>query len=87
MSTDAVFEADRTWPEVVDRFLDSVPVHRWHRVFVGSDRDERIQTLMEISARWARSEADRVVVLGPDVAKPGRVDTALNGSRMLLIGA
>jgi hypothetical protein len=70
----------------IESFLEHVPVHRWHRVFAGAGREQRLEKLAEIDARWAASEADRVVVLGPDLASPGRVDTARSGSRVLLLG-
>jgi hypothetical protein len=70
----------------IEPLLERVAVHRWHRVFADAGREQRLEKLEEINARWAAEEADRVVVLGPDLAAPGRVDTARNGSRVLSIG-
>jgi hypothetical protein len=73
--------------EAMTRLLDRVPVHRWHRVAAGVDDHRRLELLSGISAAWERSGADRVVLSGPDLAAPGRVETALNGTRLLVIGA
>ena len=73
--------------EAMTRLLDRVPVHRWHRVAAGVDDHRRLELLSGISAAWERSGAERVVLSGPDLAEPGRIETALNGTRLLVIGA
>ena len=79
-------DANRAGLGPVERFLDRVPVHRWHRVLAKVDADQRLETLSALSAKWAPSTADRVVLMGPHLERPARVETALNGSRLLIVG-
>ncbi|HXY93243.1 MAG TPA: hypothetical protein VEP49_12250 [Acidimicrobiia bacterium] len=78
--------AANTGDELVDRLLDGVPVSGWHRVFAGTTAPERVDLLRVISEQWAASKADRVVIVGREVRRSPKLDVALNGSRILLVG-
>jgi hypothetical protein len=79
----------------VERFLDGTPLHGWHRIADGLDRDDRMRLLVDLVGLWLASPAEHVVLETTDgwahpvdLRSPAvtRTVTALNGSRLLMIG-
>lgn len=79
----------------VEQFLDGTPLHGWHRAAAAWDRDDRMRLLVDLVGLWLASPAEHVVLdtsngwadaaalRSPAVT---RTVTALNGSRLLMIG-
>src|SRR5439155_12437965 len=46
----------------LDGFLESTPLHGWHRVVADVDRHDRLPILLDIVECWSASPADHVVL-------------------------
>jgi hypothetical protein len=68
--------------------LERVGVHGWHRAVAALDDDARLETLDDFAARNQDWKADHVVVRAwsRDAADSARVETALSGQRVAVVG-